>query len=73
MIEEIVMETFQRKCQNKEAAMKAMDKEPTKLQKPVKYARTVISQTIMPYMCRKEVPESHLLNAKFQSKVRKIP
>lgn len=43
MIEEIAMETFLRGCRDKEAAMKAMDREPTTLQKAVKYVKTAIA------------------------------
>jgi hypothetical protein len=43
MIEEIAIETFLRGCRDKEAAMKAMDREPTTLQKAVKYVKTAIA------------------------------
>lgn len=43
MIEEISMETFLRGCRDKEAAMKAMDREPTTLQKAVRYVKTAIA------------------------------
>lgn len=37
------METFLRGCRDKEAAMKAMDREPTTLQKAVRYVKTAIA------------------------------
>ena len=43
MLEEIATETFLRGCRDKEAAMKAMDREPATLQKAVKYVRTAIA------------------------------
>lgn len=43
MIEEIATETFLRGCRDKEAAMMAMDREPTTLQKTVKYVKTAIA------------------------------
>jgi hypothetical protein len=43
VLEEIATETFLRGCQDKEAAMKAMDREPATLQKAIKYMRTAIA------------------------------
>lgn len=43
MIEEIATETFLRGCRDKEATMMTMDKEPTTLQKAVKYVKTAIA------------------------------
>lgn len=43
MIEEIAIETFLRGCLDKNAAMKAMDREPSILRKEVKYVETAIA------------------------------
>lgn len=43
MIEEIATETFLLGCRDKEAAMMAMDREPTTMQKAVKYVKNAIA------------------------------